>query len=197
LNVFLGNYTLAANVENARISGAGNFDVTGNGLDNKIVGNEANNLIAGKAGADQLNGGLGDDTLEGNAGDDTIFGGSGNDYINGGVGRDVLHGDAGSDVFTFSNQLGAANVDQVEDFSVPDDTISLENSIFSALATGTLAASNFRIGTAAVDGNDHIIYNATTGALFYDEDGSGGVAQVRFAMLSTGLLLTSADFVVF
>ena len=51
------------------------------------------------------------------------------------------------------------------------------------LATGTLAAAAFRIGAAAADASDRIIYNDDTGALFFDQDGTGGAAQVRFATL--------------
>jgi hypothetical protein len=36
----------------------------------------------------------------------------------------------------------------------------------------------------------------STGALFYDNDGVGGNAQVQFAILSTGLALTNLDFLV-
>jgi serralysin len=52
------------------------------------------------------------------------------------------------------------------------------------------------IGTAALEANDRIIYDSNTGALFYDDDGVGGNAQVQFATLSTGLALTYLDFLV-
>jgi Ca2+-binding RTX toxin-like protein len=51
-----------ANVENLILTGAGNIDGTGNGLDNVITGNGGNN---------RLNGGVGFDTLIGGAGNDT------------------------------------------------------------------------------------------------------------------------------
>ena len=52
------------------------------------------------------------------------------------------------------------------------------------------------IGTAAQDADDHIIYDSGTGALYYDGDGSGGTAAVRFAQVSAGLALTNLDFYV-
>jgi Ca2+-binding RTX toxin-like protein len=39
-------------------------------------------------------------------------------------------------------------------------------------------------------------YNSAPGALLFDADGLGGAAGIQFATLSTGLALTSADFVV-
>jgi Ca2+-binding RTX toxin-like protein len=50
--------------------------------------------------------------------------------------------------------------------------------------------------TAAADANDFLIYNATTGALYYDPDGNGDAAAVQFATLSAGLALTAGNFVV-
>jgi Ca2+-binding RTX toxin-like protein len=77
-----------------------------------------------------------------------------------------------------------------------DDTIVLDNAIFTRLADGALLAGQFRIGTAAADANDYLIYNSSTGALSYDADGNGAGAAIRFATLQTKLALTAADFVV-
>ena len=49
----------------------------------------------------------------------------------------------------------------------------------------------------AGDASDRIIHETDTGKLFYDGDGFGTAAAVRFATLSAGLLLTAADFYVF
>ena len=90
-----------------------------------------------------------------------------------------------------------ANVDTLTDFSVADDTIQLENAIFSKLTTpGVLAAASFVKGAAAVDLNDYVIYNATTGALSYDADGNGTGAAQQIALLGVNLALTNADFVI-
>ena len=50
--------------------------------------------------------------------------------------------------------------------------------------------------SAAVDGNDFIIYDFATGALFYDIDGNGPTGQVQFAQLPAALALSSKDFLV-
>ena len=142
--------------------------MTGNALDNILFAGLGNNTLNGAGGADTLNGGLGNDTLTGGA---------------------------NNDVFVFNTAL-AANLDIITDYNVAADTVRLENAIFTGLAAGVLSAGAFHIGAAAADASDRIIYNAATGALSFDADGLGGAAQIQFATLSTGLLLTAADFVV-
>ena len=90
-----------------------------------------------------------------------------------------------------------ANVDTLTDFSVADDTLQLENAVFSKLTTtGVLATASFVKGAAALDLNDYVIYNATTGALSYDADGNGAGAALQIALLGVNLVLTNADFVI-
>jgi len=86
------------------------------------------------------------------------------------------------------------NVDKIQDFKVGQDLIGLDADVFSGIIGGSLGQGEFRIGTKALDGNDHIIYNPSTGALFYDEDGKGGVAQVKFATLHHDLDLHNSSF---
>jgi Ca2+-binding RTX toxin-like protein len=64
------SHTLAANIENLSLSGAGSINGGGNQLDNKVVGNSGQNQIIG---------GLGKDTLMGMAGSDRITGNQGAD----------------------------------------------------------------------------------------------------------------------
>lgn len=69
--------------------------------------------------------------------------------------------------------------------------------MFRALTTtGTLDASQFRIGTNALDANDFIIYNSATGELLYDVDGNGIGVAVQIATVGLGLVMTHADIVV-
>ena len=98
-----------------------------------------------------------------------------------------------NDIFQFLNR----SKDTITDFSVLDDKIQLENSVFTKLATtGELGTDNFLIGATAADANDYVIYNSDTGALFYDANGNGDGGSVQIALLGTGLALTNADFVV-
>ncbi|MCZ8040186.1 MAG: hyalin [Microcystis sp. LE17-20A] len=55
------SYTLPDNVENLLLTGTGNFNGTGNGLNNQITGNSGNNSLNGAAGIDTLTGGVGTD----------------------------------------------------------------------------------------------------------------------------------------
>ncbi|NRP75406.1 Alginate lyase 7 [Ensifer psoraleae] len=127
-----------------------------------------------------------------------LNGGAGNDLVNGGAGKDTLSGGIGNDTFFFNTALNATtNIDRITDFSVPADTIRLENAVFTVLGTvGTLAAAAFHLGSAAHDADDRIVYNPSTGGLVYDSNGNAAGGAVQFATLSTGLSLTHADFLV-
>ena len=136
------------------------------------------------------------ETVRGTALADLINLGGGDDVLNGGLGRDVLTGGLGSDRFVFSAALGGGNVDRITDFASALDQIRLDDAVFAGLATGRLANSAFELGTQATSAKDRIIYDATTGALFFDADGTGAVAQVRFATLVPGTVLVAGDLFV-
>ena len=160
-------YTLPANVENLILTGTVAVNSTGNILNNIITGNNA---------ANQLNGGAGNDTIDG------------------GLGTNKLTGGTGNDIFKFTTK---GHIDTITDYNVANDTIQLENAVFTALtATGTLASSQFKIGTKALDANDFIIYNKTAGALLYDADANGAGIAVQIAIVGTGLNMTNADIVI-
>ncbi|MFC4175022.1 M10 family metallopeptidase [Microvirga sp. GCM10011540] len=148
--------------------------------DDRILGNTAANLLAGGSGADRL------------------YGFEGNDVLLGGRGNDVLAGGAGRDSFLFDTKLHrSANRDRILDFSPADDTVRLDNSVFTKLGkTGKLPSSAFWTGKSAHDPSDRIVYDKGKGALLYDADGSGRSAPVVFATLDKNLKITSADFLV-
>ncbi|MFD1331916.1 M10 family metallopeptidase C-terminal domain-containing protein [Methylopila musalis] len=132
----------------------------------------------------------------GEAGANTLLGNNAANVLDGKGGADLLTGGRGQDIFVFSTALGASNVDRITDFTASDDTIQLDDAVFTGLSLGALAASAFTRGTAAADALDRIIFDAQSGALFFDEDGAGGADQIRFATLGTGVALTHADFLV-
>lgn len=135
--------------------------------------------------------------LKGNELENIISGNAGANRISGGFGNDILAGDRGKDAFVFDTALDAEmNVDIIDDFNVRDDTIHLDNAIFTKLGkTGRMKDGFFAIG-AARDKNDHIIYDRETGTLAYDADGSGSGEAIVFAIVGENLRLTSRDFLI-
>lgn len=127
-----------------------------------------------------------------------IIGNGAVNTLNGKESNDTLTGGAGVDRFLFATALnGSTNFDRITDFNALDDTIRLENAIFMALTTtGRLAASAFTLGIAASTAEHRIIYDQATGYLYYDRDGTGAAAKVRFAALTTKPAIANADFVV-
>ncbi len=173
------NDTLAGTASSDRIRGGVGNDT--------IKAGQADDTISGEDGNDRLWGSSGNDSLSGGANDDRLYGGWGNDILRGGSGRDIF-------IFT-SSPNEATNIDRIRDFSVANDTVWLENAVFtSAGPTGRLKSAAFWTGDAAHDASDRIIYDRADGILFYDSDGTGAVEQVAFAKLATGLRMTNADF---
>lgn len=129
----------------------------------------------------------------GNALANTITGNSGDNVLNGRAGNDTLTGQEGADTFVFDRALGASNVDRITDMSA-NDMILLHSYIFTALGEGLFGVSALAFGSVATDVDDRIIYDQTTGELFYDPDGSGGQDQVLFAELENKMLITADLF---
>ena len=157
-----------------------------------------NDAVSGTQNKDVLVGGAGNDILYGNAGSDVLLGGKGNDTLIGGAGSDTLIGGAGSDTFIFDTRPGTAGVDTIKDFLPGVDHIVLESSVFSNVgAVGVMGASHFHLGTAATTAAQGILYDAATGNLFSDADGSGIAPAILIAHLTAGLALTAGDFLIF
>ncbi len=175
------SYVLDSELENLTLTGTTALTGTGNEFNNVLNGNNGNNL---------LNGLGGNDSLVGNGGNDTLSGGLGKDNLNGGVGQDK---------FLFNVAPGINNADTIIGYVAVDDTIVLENAIFTKLtATGVINASNLvaKANPIAVDANDFLLYNTTTGVLSYDANGNAAGAAVQIATLSGAPALTATDFLI-
>ncbi len=169
-------------------------NLDGGSFNDTLLGNDAANVIRGSSFTALASGA---DYLLGRGGNDTLFGFDNNDRLEGGTGNDVLVGGTGKDSFIFRDAVVAGNRDRITDFKVIDDTIQIDNAVFTKLVGAgnkTLSAAQFFKGAAAHDLNDRIIYNSATGALLYDADGTGAAAAVKFATVSAGLAITNADF---
>lgn len=173
------SWTLGANLENLTLDGYSAINGTGNELNNRIRGSFGANVLSGKAGNDSLIG------LDGN---DTLIGGLDNDNLTGGTGADL-----------FIRVFSTTGIDTITDFQVGQDLLCFSARGFGGGLTqgASLSAAQFTIGSAASDSSDRFIYNSSTGALFFDADGTGITAQVQIATLQTGLALTNADIRIF
>ncbi|GEO19456.1 hypothetical protein MAE02_71520 [Microvirga aerophila] len=161
-----------------------------------LNGTDNAEFLRGTSAADLISGNAGNDGVAGFSGDDVLLGGSGHDVLYGGLGRDVLTGGSENDAFFFNTTLNkSTNVDRIVDFKVNADAIQLENALFTKLGnTGALNNAFLTIGDRAKDTNDYLVYNQTTGALYYDADGSGIGEAVQFAALDNKASLTANDF---
>ena len=173
-------YTLAANAENLTLVGSAALSGTGNADANVLTGNAGANVLTG------------------NDGNDTLKGGAGMDRLSGGLGNDTLNGGAEADTFIFDKAPNVTtNLDTVQDFTSGSDVLAFSKGTFTAFsALGGISADAFWSGAGvntAHDATDRFIYNATTGALWYDADGSGSAASVQVAILSGNPALAFAD----
>jgi Ca2+-binding RTX toxin-like protein len=137
--------------------------------------------------------------LTGNTLANIIIGNNGVNILDGGLGNDTLYGLGGSiDYFAFSTIANtASNSDVIADWSSPGDLIFMSAAAFTGMAAGFLAASAFLSGaglTAAADAAQRVIVNTTNGDLWWDQDGAGGLASVRFANIGAGQAVFNYDF---
>ena len=72
----------------------------------------------------------------------------------------------------------------------------LNSLTFSNLGFGPVANAAFKVisGGGVVDGSDRLLYNQTTGQLFYDRDGNGAGEAWLLAVFSNHTVLTASDF---
>jgi len=165
-------------------------------------GTDGNDTLNGGTAADEVNGLGGNDSLQGGAGNDTIYGNAGDDWIEGGAGNDALSGGSGQDSYVF-RESGTANADSLANFDSGWDNLQLDAAAFGAIgATGRFASGDVRFYSAAGasaghDADDRIIFNTSTGQLFYDADGSGSGAAQLIATVAAGSTVAATDVTVF
>ncbi|HVV91959.1 MAG TPA: calcium-binding protein [Hyphomicrobiales bacterium] len=202
LQGFAGNDTLAGHGGADLLEGGNGKDTLAGGTgDDLLIGGNGRDTLSGGNDADHLFGGAGADMLDGGRGNDHLSGGSGNDVLDGGLGDNVLHGGSGADTFVFDIGVGAASDNLIPDFSLRQgDMLELKTGAGVAplptVAGGTLDPTAFHIGAHATDADQRVIYNAHTGSLSFDGDGSGSEAAIQIGMLDSHLHLTAADFLV-
>ena len=186
----------------ALLFGDNSPSTAGDDLNNVISATNGADLIKGFGGNDAISAGEGADSIIGGAGNDTIYGDGGNDWIEGGAGNDLVSGSGDQDSIVF-REFGAANADTVSGFASDWDNIQLDIAAFTQVgANGRFAPGDARFyaapgATAGHDADDRIIYNTTTGQLFYDADGNGPGAAQLIATLDGAPALLATDINVF
>jgi len=148
-----------------------------------VKGGSADDVLTGNTLANSLKGGASADNLVGGAGDDTLGGGSGDD---------MLTGEAGADTFLFDTNLSKKNVvkkldkmsnlDHIMDFSVGEDRIELDKSIFTKLSVGAMKKKEFFKGNDIGDAGKKVLiaYDKGSGELAY----VAGKKDIVFAILN-------------
>lgn len=159
-------------------SGDDLLDSRGGLLEGNVNLGGGNDTAWGSDGADVIDASGDNDIVRGRAGDDRLYGGGG---------KDTLVGGDGDDQFVFDVDLPVAKVDVIRDFVHAEDTIVLEPTVFTALGASVgkgefLARAS---GHAAMTAGQHLIYDKSKGTLWYDADGAGGSAAVKFVQLGT------------
>jgi serralysin len=177
------------------------YDISGDGI--TVMGDERDNYF-------MISGVL---TLEAGAGNDSMvtwfnadstlsyYGGTGDDVLGEALNSvETMTGGDGADRFLFQHQANFAETrtsDVIEDFEHGLDEIALSTATefledgrpwyegFTELgAPGDLGAAAFHAGTAAATADHRVIYDADTGALYYDRDGTGANTQILLATLT-------------
>ena len=106
-------------------------DIIRGGAGNDVVyAYDGDDIVRGDA-ADKLYGLWGDDDLYGGTGRDVLSGGAGSDYLSGGADSDQITGGSGKDYFVFDTPV-QNSIDRIVDFRPVDDTIMLDNPVFTA-----------------------------------------------------------------
>ncbi len=188
------------------VQGAGSsFAATGLGTDTYsnfegVIGTNFADTLTGTAAADQLRGGGGNDVL--------LSGLAGDDRIAGGIGADTMTGGADNDTFVFDTAPNS--VDTITDFDASNnaasgDLIELSKAMFTQLTTlggSPLSAAEFQVSTGGGGGDTvgpgvRVIYDSSTGNIFYDSDGGSSANRSLFANLTAPVgTVGASDFLV-
>jgi Ca2+-binding RTX toxin-like protein len=199
-----GIHAEGADGDDTLIGGSGNDTLGGDGgFDHPVTGT-GDDLIFGRGGDDVINGHDGNDSLDGGAGVDRLLGEVGDDTLSGGPGNDTLEGGDDADYFVFAS-AGEANADTVVDFVPGTDRFIFDAGScgpFSAIGPqGDWEAGDERFHAAAGaesghDPSDRVIYDTSSGNLYYDADGSADGEAVLVATLGSAPGLTASDITV-
>jgi Ca2+-binding RTX toxin-like protein len=177
-------YTLAAEVENLTLTGAGAINGTGNGLANQITGNAAANALSGNAGNDWLDGGAGADMLYGGDGNDTFV----YDHLSD---RAYDNSGAGGGIDTVRSSVTATLTTYVENLTLTGsaNATGVGNALNNVL-TGN-SGNNLLNGGAGADtmyggdGNDIFVYDHLSDRAYDNSGVAGGIDTVQSSVTAS------------
>ena len=110
-----------------------------------------------------------------------------------------MTGSYGVDTFIFSTFTeGIDTINNFNQLISSKDFIQVSASGFGGgLGAGSLSQTHFVIGTAATTSAQRFIYDNTTGALYFDLDGSNsGFTQQQLAQITGGVSLGASNFTI-
>ena len=98
-------------------------------------------------------------------------------------------------MFLFNTAFGHG-VSHIADFTAGQDTLQLDDAVFTELKLGVLGKKAFGFGTHATSHKQHIIFDKDTGVVRYDDDGSGKHHAHIVAVLDDVSTLQHGDILV-
>ncbi|MEJ7934553.1 calcium-binding protein [Sphingobium sp. AN558] len=165
-----------------------------------IWGSGFNDVLSGDGGDNQIYGFAGNDMLQGGAGDDILYGGGGSDTLTGGAGEDSFFFLSWHDHFNGYNAYEAGEGgDTIADFTSGKDIIMLSRYQFGfgdvngPAAALTADKADFITDNMLTSDHPSLLWNADTGVLMFDPDGTGDTSALLLATLQQGAALSMAD----
>ena len=208
------SYTLAANFENLTLTGAA-YQAGGNDLNNVLIGTSGANRLYGGQGSDRMIGGAGDDAYQVDDQGDLVIeaAGDGVDSVQSEISYWLADNVENLTLVPTLQPNGTRVPQGIEGYgNALDNRVigNLANNILGGGAgndtlTGWGGADRFFFNTVLnpltnVDqitdfsADDRIVYDQTTGSLYYDSDGNGAAGQVLFALVTPGTSLSASNF---
>lgn len=119
----------------------------------------------------------------GNAGANAVTGNEGDNHLFGKAGSDTLEGGAGGDSFYFDTRIGM-DVDRITDFASGEDRLCLSRRLFGRVQAGMPADEALANGWSAENEATRVVFDAGSGTLYFDPDGTGSRIAVPFVVLT-------------
>jgi Ca2+-binding RTX toxin-like protein len=178
----LVSYTLASNVENLVLYGAGTLTGTGNSLDNYLTGNGEANTLSGSSGNDTLDGGAGTDSMAGGTGNDTFYIDSASDIVseNASEGTDTI---VSGITYSISSNANVENLTLSGSSNINATGNSAANVITGNSGNNSIDGSTGNDTMAGGAGNDTYVVDSASDVI--NENASEGTDTINTSVTLT------------